>query len=472
MPSKLSLTPPSGFVEYSTQDQKNFNDLKNKIEQTYQSHGFVATKTPLVEHLDNLLAKGACDQEVFTLGRLGQEIDSQMGLRFDLTVPFARYVAAHQTHIAFPFKRYQIDPVFRGERPQAGRYRQFYQADIDIIAPEKLSEDFDAYILSVLHEALQNIEIDDVTYLVNHKKLLELLAQTLCKSQDEHAAFFRLLDKKEKISAQAFEEELRVLAELNKVDDFCQFLEKVQSQDFDQTLEHFSQYMQSQGTVLCHDLIKLLKNFKDYTEILGIPNSALQLSLTTARGLNYYTGIVFETKWHRFEQLGSIASGGRYENLVGQFSKRPYPGIGLSIGLSRIFSAYKDLLHENKQQEKSGILLVVPKEEKKNLRKFYRLFKLLRQSLKERGLEENVDIYLQNKKVQDQKKYALAKNYRWVCECHSDLLQEFSTSNSENLHSLDQKLLSEHSYYKLKDYTQDTILDCNYQQMVEQLCES
>ena len=173
MTDKLTLRPPSGFVEYTPQEQQAFDKLSASIERVYRQYGFQATQTPAVENLSNLLAKGGCEQEIFTLGRYSKDVEGDMGLRFDLTVPFARYVAAYQTQMNFPFKRYQIAPVWRGERPQSGRYRQFTQCDIDIVAPERLSEYYDPYIISILFYALKSIEVNDVVIEINYKQILD-----------------------------------------------------------------------------------------------------------------------------------------------------------------------------------------------------------------------------------------------------------------------------------------------------------
>ena len=448
MSSKGTTKPPSGFVEYTPAQQVIFDSLKDKIESTYKSMGFIKTETPAAETLNNLLAKGACDQEVFTLGRYGSDKPAEMGLRFDLTVPFARFVAAYQTEISFPFKRYQIDPVFRGERAQAGRYRQFYQCDVDIVAPETLSLNYDAYILSVLDKALHSIGIDDFTIKVNHKELLESVAVSLEVQQDKVSDFFRLIDKKDKISSQDFVSTLGTLMPGPKVDELLTLLATTKELDFEKTLEHLKVFFDGRGDNAI-DILSSLQATYEQLLSLGVNPQNLIFDLSIARGLNYYTGIIFETSWNSHLEIGSIASGGRYNDLVAYFSKRPYRGIGFSIGLSRIFSAFqKELMDKESLRPHDGALILVQKDQHQWLCHFYKLYATVL-----KGTTKRLDIYLQEKKYQDQIKYAQARKFQYAISVD----KEQSLSDFENV------------TFKVKDLSNGQQSDCNLAKLLELL---
>lgn len=404
--NKKTLKPPSGFVEYSPKSQADFDFLKEKIEDHYKALGFSKMDTPCVESLANLLAKGSCDQEIFTLTRFEQAKNPEIGLRFDLTVPFARYVAAHQTELVFPFKRYQIGRVWRGERAQSGRYREFYQCDVDIVAPEKLSSLYDAYIVFALYSTLKMIGVTDMTISLNDKRLLESIADFHEVPFDNQPAFFRLIDKKEKLSPEVFAEELIDLIGVGQ----AQLLLKVFTEVSDKSFYDSCHYLQSfyQHSDKIQSLINEMEHL--YAQILafGVSEKALCFDMTIARGLNYYSGLIFETTWNDYPQVGSIASGGRYNNLVESFSKRSYQGIGFSIGLSRLFSIILEQKIDVREKEKSGVMIGLEKNQLESYSDFSQLYSDLLHQDKHR-----VDLYLQQKKYQDQIQYAKKNDYRY-----------------------------------------------------------
>jgi histidyl-tRNA synthetase len=408
-----TLKPPSGFIEYNPERQSDFDFLKDKIESHYKKLGFIKVDTPAVESLGNLVAKGSCDQEIFTLTRLGSDKKSDMGLRFDLTVPFARYVASHQTDLCFPFKRYQISPVWRGERAQNGRYREFYQCDIDIVAPEKLSQSYDAFIIFSLYSTLEKINLTHITISLNDKKLLDTLADCHGVSKENKLKFFRLIDKKHKLTSDIFHQEMVNLIGIEETDKLFNLFSALSSRSFLESCSYLQSAYDNNENILLS--IESLKNIHSHALSLGVNEEVLVLDITIARGLNYYSGLIFETTWNDYPEIGSIASGGRYNNLVEAFSKRTYQGIGFSIGLSRIFSII--CLHEIHLRDKDlcGLLVSFDKNQIENDLSFFLLYSKILSYV-----DNRVDCYLQGKKYQDQLLYAKKNRFRYFLSKRSD----------------------------------------------------
>jgi histidyl-tRNA synthetase len=328
MTSKIN--PISGFPEYLPAQQRAFDAIVAKVRAAYESFGYTALETAVVERTETLLAKGIDAKEVYGLRRLaaaegeegGKASADNLALRFDLTVPTARYVAQNYGQLVFPFRRHQIQPVWRGERPQAGRYRQFHQCDIDYIADGAgaLPLAADAEILACAYTALASLGLK-FTMRVNNRKLLSgLFLQAGITTPEARYAALKIIDDLEKKPRAASLENLRALTpKAEALLDVLTAKAKVVVDDFTREgLEELQSVLaMAQASV-------------------GQAGKGIVADYTIARGLDYYTGTVVETVLHDAPELGSICSGGRYENLAESLSERALPGVGISIGLSRL----------------------------------------------------------------------------------------------------------------------------------------
>ncbi|RYG60619.1 MAG: histidine--tRNA ligase, partial [Alphaproteobacteria bacterium] len=319
----------SGFPEYTPSEQLAFDAITSKIRHVYESFGYVPLETAAVERIDTLTSKGIDSKEVYALRRLnaqGDDGDKDIALRFDLTVPLARYVAQNYSSLTFPFRRYQCQPVWRGERAQKGRYRQFHQFDLDIIADGKLPLEADAEILAAANTALTAVlpQGTAFTMRINNRKLLTGLVEGAGYAGDDVYKAIKVIDDLEKVSA---EEAVKRLTEINGSANVQALLTHIKTTDFS-TLTSLND-MAQEGLTELQAVLATLNQL--------LPNSTtLVADLTIARGLDYYTGTVAETRLHAAPELGSICSGGRYDNLTASLSDRNLPGVGVSIGVSRL----------------------------------------------------------------------------------------------------------------------------------------
>ena len=327
----------SGFMELLPQDQIKFNEMLDTIKNTYELYGFLPEETPIIESSEVLLAKagGETEKQIYSF----KKGDKDLSLRFDLTVPLAKYVAQYYNDLTFPYRRYQIGKVFRGERAQKGRYREFYQCDIDIIGDGKLSIINDAEIPSVIYTTFKNLGFDNFVIKINNRKILNGLFDELNIS-DKKTEILIIIDKLEKIGMEAVKEELSKLnlsdEKINKIEQFFKIdgatdekLEKLERLNFNS--EIFKEGLEE------------LKEVVKYVRLFNVEEKNFVVDLTIARGLDYYTGTVYETNLVGYESIGSICSGGRYENLASYYTKKNLPGVGISIGLTRLFYNLKEL---------------------------------------------------------------------------------------------------------------------------------
>ena len=311
----------SGFMELEPSSQLLFEKYKNIIASTYQKYSFT-----LIEYANVLLAKagGETEKQIYRL----KKGDNDLALRFDLTVPLAKYVAKNYNELVFPFKRYQIGKVYRGERAQRGRFREFYQCDIDVIGDETLPLIYDAQIPVIIGEILTKMEIGKYVIRLNNRKILNGFFSNL-NLTDFQTEILRIIDKIDKIGAVEVENEIKELTKYSKEimsfisitgsnDEILRQLEELKIED-----EIFVEGLNELKEVV--NYLKLMK-FNDY-----------KIDLTIARGLDYYTGTVYETTLINNPEIGSVASGGRYENLAGYYTNKKLPGVGISIGLTRLF---------------------------------------------------------------------------------------------------------------------------------------
>lgn len=335
--SKINTKVLPGFMELLPADQILFDHMKEIIEKTYQSFGFISLDTPLIERSEVLLAKagGETEKQIYRF----LKGDNDLSLRFDLTVPLARYVSDHFNDLSFPFRRCHIGKVFRGERPQKGRYREFYQCDIDIIGKGKLNLVNDAEILAVIYQVFKNLELPSFIIRINNRKLINGLMENL-NLLDKSVDVMRIIDKVEKVSEQDFKNmfiEIGLSAEsINTVVKFIGIKGDVSSILKELDALEIKNKTFSTG-------LDELKTVLKYVESFGLPKEYYGVDLSIARGLDYYTGTVYETSLLNYGNIGSICSGGRYDNLADTYTSQKLPGVGISIGLTRLFSQLKDL---------------------------------------------------------------------------------------------------------------------------------
>jgi len=333
---KIKPRTLSGFMELLPAEQMLFEQMVATLKDTYSLYGFTPLDTPLIEASEVLLAKGGGETEKqiyrFSKG------DADLSLRFDLTVPLARYVAQHAGELTFPFRRFQIGKVYRGERAQRGRFREFYQADIDIIGDEKLDIMNEAEIPSIIYRAFTKLGLKRFRIRVNNRKVLNGFF-TLLGLTDKAGDIMRTIDKLEKIGANKVCKlllELGVTAEQAKqITDFISV-----SGDSASVLAALDAY-RGQNEVFdlgADELATVIRHMKDF----GVPDECFAVDLTIARGLDYYTGTVYETVMLDHPEIGSICSGGRYDNLAEYYTDRKLPGVGISIGLTRLFFVLGD----------------------------------------------------------------------------------------------------------------------------------
>jgi histidyl-tRNA synthetase len=325
------ITALTGFPEWLPEQRLVEQRVLDEVRRRFELFGFAPLETRAVEPLDVLLKKGATDKEIYVLKRLHAEEgeESDLGLHFDLTVPFARFVAQNRGQLAFPFKRYQIQKVWRGERPQAGRYREFYQADIDVIGEGELPVHFDAEMALLLHEVVSALPIPKIQLRINNRKVLEGFYRAL--GLGNIGDVLRSVDKLDKIGEPGVKKALMEENGLSAVQaDKCLAIARIKGQGKDVLAQ-----VRALGET--HELLEQgLTELGFVMEALeGLPEGAAIADLHIARGLDYYTGTVYEGVFLERPELGAVCSGGRYDNLASD-DKHKLPGVGVSLGISRI----------------------------------------------------------------------------------------------------------------------------------------
>ena len=342
-----------GFMELLPEDQIAFNKMYDTIRKVYEQYGFLPLDTPTIELSEVLLAKagGETEKQIYRF----EKGDNDLSLRFDLTVPLARYVAQHYPDLPFPFKRYQMSKVFRGERPQKGRFREFYQCDIDVIGSDTLDLVYDAEMPAIIYRLFKELDFGSFTIRMNNRKVLNGFFTELGYA-DKIGDILRTIDKLEKIGRDA------VISELTEYGVQAADTERILSflaitGTNDEILAGLSAAGVTNETYL--EGVAELNKVVDYLRKFGVEESAFRIDLTIARGLDYYTGTVYETMLNDYPSMGSVCSGGRYDNLTGYYTDQKLPGIGISIGLTRLF--YQ--LRENGLIKKAGSIakcIVIP----------------------------------------------------------------------------------------------------------------
>ena len=391
----MEITEPrtlAGFMELMPNEQIQFDQIKETIEKTYQKFGFLPLDTPVLELSDVLLAKagGETEKQIYRF----EKGDTDIAMRFDLTVPLAKYVAKNYGNLSFPFRRYQIGKVYRGERTQKGRFREFYQCDIDIIGDGELSIKNDAELPSVIYNIFKDLGFDNFTIKINNRKLFNGLFESL--NQTENAIeILRIIDKIEKIGKEAVIEELQKLdVPENSIKSIINFIEIKGTTD--EKLQKL-QELNIENEEFKAGLDELTQVVK-YVRLFGVPDKNFAVDLSIARGLDYYTGTVYETFLNDYREVGSICSGGRYDNLAENYTKQKLPGVGISIGLTRLFYKLNELNLIKTNKKSISKVLIVPMIE--NMETPIKIATNLRNS----GI--NTEIFLNDKKLKAKMKYA------------------------------------------------------------------
>ena len=388
---KYNTSPLSGMQELLPTEQAVFDQLKQNISDVYHHYGFLSIETPLIERTDILLAKagGDTEKQIYMVSKTAESADApDQALRFDHTVPLARYVVEHNNDLAFPFQVTQINRNFRGERAQRGRFREFYQCDADIIGREKLPIAYDAKVIACIYDALKTFKLPKMVIRISNRKVLAGFLEALGLT-DKSAEISGIIDHAEKVPE---EKSRAALVELglseDQVNKVCAFMFTKGS------YEEVSNKLRE----ILGDLTAVeegLSELKQVTTILGAEKTGnFVIDFMIIRGLDYYTGTVFETMLEDYREIGSIASGGRYENLASNFTEQSFPGVGGSIGLTRLFFVLREsnLLDMNTSQPVDYVLLPLSANE-------YEASFELAQKLRADG--KTVDVDLTERKLGD-----------------------------------------------------------------------
>lgn len=404
--------PVTGFPEWLPEVRLVEQQWFDHIRRVFESYGFCSIETPSVEELDVLRAKGEVDKEIYVLERLHKDendnSDARLALHFDQTVPLARYVAQNFNDLVFPFKRYQMQRVWRGERPQKGRFREFYQCDIDVIGVDALPIHFDAEMPAIMWEVMSGLpgmENEKIQIRVNNRKIwLGLLQDINC---DDPAQIMRTIDKLEKIGAEAVTKILKIEQNLSDAD-IASIMSLAQFKATPKNIPSLSQTVAASNDMLREGIEELTMVMNN---LAHLPEGAVVADLSIVRGLDYYTGTVYETVFLEDPGYGSICSGGRYDDLAGSYINKHLPGVGISVGFSRLFARMVDQGKiDTSRKSPADVMVMMPHEDKRPG------ITQLCQKLRARGLR--VEMYHAAKKFPDQLKYASRKGipYVWITE--------------------------------------------------------
>lgn len=428
--------PVSGFPEWLPEVRLIEQQWFDHIRRVFESYGFCSVETPSVEELEVIAAKGEVDKEIYVIERLHKEEgdkEARLALHFDQTVPLARYVAQHFNELVFPFKRYQMQRVWRGERPQAGRFREFYQCDIDVINIDSLPLHFDAEMPAIIWEVLSGLpgmENEKIQLRVSNRKILFGLLKRLDVPNQEQ--ILSIIDKIHKISAEKTLERLKKEAGLSTkqantilefasirttdLDAFHIFLEEFIENNTDQNYEipaatfvGSPEYLEKERFLTGIDTLS--EGAGELNEVIQnlshLPKDAIMIDLSIVRGLDYYTGTVYETVFVDDPGYGSICSGGRYDDLASSYINKKLPGVGISIGFSRLFARMVEKKTiSTARKSPADVLMILPSEEQRAMAS------ATAQKLRARGVK--VELFHAPKKIPDQLKYASRKGIPYV----------------------------------------------------------
>lgn len=415
MKKQIKVIPRTlpGFMELKPNEQILFNQIKEKIEESYKRFGFLPLDTPILELSEVLLAKagGETEKQIYRFTR-----GDDLAMRFDLTVPLAKYVSKNYGELQFPFRRYQIGKVYRGERPQKGRFREFYQADIDIIGDGELSIMNDAEIPSIIYTTFKNLGFDDFTIRINNRKILNGLFEYL-NIVELSTKIMRIIDKLEKIGKENVKLELLKLnIEEEIIDKILEFISI--SGNNEEKIEALEK-LNIKNEVFEKGLFEL-KEVVKYIRLFGVPEENFSIDLTIARGLDYYTGTVYETFLDNYREIGSVCSGGRYDNLAENYTDKSLPGVGIAIGVTRLFDQLDDLkLIKTEKESISDVLVISTSDDVSECLPIANTFR-------KEGI--NTEVYMNDKKMKAKFKYADKLKIPYVAIIGEDELKENKVS--------------------------------------------
>ncbi len=422
----IKVSAYKGMRDFTPEVMIKRNYVIGIIEEIFRNYGFDPIETPAIELWDTLSGKyGDEEKLLYTFEDRGKR---KVGLRYDLTVPFSRFVANHLNDLPRPFKRYQIQPVWRADKPQKGRFREFYQCDIDIIGVK--STIADAEILKVLYSVLIKLGFENFSININSRKLFNVLIEYLGEGKEKEFLIARAIDKLEKIGIEGVKEELKKYGfndnNVKNIEDILSVegsnSEKIKS--LKKILEN------TPGFSLFYDEVNDLLN---YAEEFKIPTKVIKFNPFLARGLDYYTGPIFETTITS-PKIGSITGGGRYDNLIGIFSNRDIPATGSSIGLERIITVMDELnMYPFDKKTYTDVLVAVQDKKLKN--ELIAITEYLRES----GI--STELYMGNKDLRGQINYALKKGINFMIIMGENELKE---------QTVNIKILSENVQIKIK----------------------
>ncbi|MCI5997326.1 MAG: histidine--tRNA ligase [Parvimonas sp.] len=415
-----------GTMELLPSEQILFDDIKNTIENAFKASGFLPIDTPVFEKNEVLFAKGGGEttKQIFKIDSESKDIS----LRFDLTVPLARYVAQHFSDLNFPFRRYHISKVYRGERNQKGRYKEFYQCDIDIIGNGKLDIRNDAELPFIIYQIFSNI-INDKFY-INFSNLKVINGFFEYLEIENKSEILRIIDKIEKIGKEKVLDELFGLGiSLDKIEKISDFLSiSGENSNILETLGKFDI-----GNEEFFVGVEELEKVYEYMKLFGVPEECMKINLSITRGLDYYTGTVYETFLESYKELGSICSGGRYDNLASNYTTQILPGVGISIGLTRLFYQLLDKNLFKNTKDKMINALIIPME---NCFDYgIKLLNLLRNNGK------IVQVYFEDAKMKKKISYADKLNIPFIIILGEDE-KEKNLYTLKNLHTGEQVTVS------------------------------
>ncbi len=418
-----------GFMELFPNEQLEFDRIKNIIIDTYKEYGYYGLDTPIIELSEVLLAKagGETEKQIYRFNKG----DNDLSLRFDLTVPLAKYVSSRYNELVFPFKRYQIGKVFRGERNQKGRYREFYQCDIDVIGDEELSLKYDSEMPSIIYDIFKRLNIGDFVIRINNRKILNGFFDSL-GLKDKISDILRTIDKIEKIGKEETIKELKSIG--------------LNDEQIDKSLKLINSKNINEVKDLCdNELFKIgieeLNSVINDLNLRGLNKDNYMVDFSIARGLDYYTGTVYETTLKEYPGLGSICSGGRYDSLAEYYTDKKLPGVGISIGLTRLFYQLMEAKIINPLEVCTSDVIIVPMTE--NYEYVYNVFNRLK------NMNLKVNICFLDKGFKQKLRYAERLNNKYAI-----IIGDDEVSNKEvaikNLKEFNQESVSLDNLEKYK----------------------
>lgn len=400
----MNTKPLPGMMELLPEWQIEFDRILEIIKKNHVRFGYAPIDTPVIERTETLLAKagGETEKQIYRFNKG----DNDLSLRFDLTVPTARYVVDNFGQLQFPFKRSQIGKVYRGERAQRGRFREFYQCDIDVIGRDNLSVNYDAEVIAVIYSIFKELNFGDFTLRISNRKLASGLISAL-NLGEKSAEILALIDRVEKISKEEF---LAKMAELD-LGENGKILEKFISISGKNAqvlaeLQAISALLDEKNQEF-ENGISELEAVANLLQKMGVSEKNFKLDMLIVRGLDYYTGTVFETNLDDFREIGSVASGGRYDNLSEYYSKEKLPGVGASIGLTRLFWTLQNLGIVKEQKRTTAEILVIPMSQNE-MEKSLQLAQILRENGK------NVETLLEISSMKKAFKFADKRGVEFV----------------------------------------------------------